>query len=72
MKSNLDDTYLLEHSPIDKLFLKYALPSVVTVLFFGLQNLVDGIIVGNYVGGRCFGRGEYHLAAIQPTDGYCH
>ena len=55
MKSNLDDTHLLEHSPIGKLFLKYALPNVVTVLFFGMQNLVDDIIIGNYVGADALG-----------------
>ncbi|RKZ35351.1 MAG: MATE family efflux transporter [Gammaproteobacteria bacterium] len=55
MKSNLDDKILLEESPIRRLFFKYAIPSVVTVLFFGFQNIIDGIIVGNYVGSDALG-----------------
>ena len=31
------------------------MPNVVTVLFFGMQNLVDDIIVGNYVGADALG-----------------
>ncbi|GIZ16521.1 MATE family efflux transporter [Capnocytophaga catalasegens] len=50
MKSNLDNRTLLEQSPIRTLFFKYALPSVITVLFFGFQNLVDGIVVGKALG----------------------
>ncbi|PSJ80702.1 MATE family efflux transporter [Neisseria iguanae] len=55
MKSNIENTQLLERSPISQLFLKYALPSLVTVLFFGLQNIVDGIVVGNYAGAEALG-----------------
>ena len=40
---------LLEKAPIATVFLKYALPSIITMCFFGLQNLVDGYVVGNYV-----------------------
>ncbi len=50
MKSNLDNKILLQKSPIRILFLKYAIPSLITVLFFGVQSIVDGIIVGNYIG----------------------
>ena len=39
---------LLEKAPIATVFLKYALPSIITMCFFGLQNLVDGYVVGNY------------------------
>ncbi|MDO4880075.1 MAG: MATE family efflux transporter [Capnocytophaga sp.] len=46
---------LLEKAPIAKVFLKYALPSIITMCFFGLQNLVDGIVVGNYIGEEALG-----------------
>ena len=39
---------LLGKAHIATVFLKYALPSIVTLCFFGLQNLVDGYVVGNY------------------------
>ncbi|GJH41538.1 hypothetical protein RCZ04_20880 [Capnocytophaga sp. HP1101] len=46
---------LLEKAPIPTVFLKYALPSIITMCFFGLQNLVDGIVVGNYIGANALG-----------------
>lgn len=55
MRSNLDHKHLLEHAPVSRLFFKYALPSVVTMLFFGLQSLVDGIVVGNHLGPDALG-----------------
>jgi putative MATE family efflux protein len=55
MKSNLDNKHLLELAPLSKVFLKYALPSIVTMVFFGVQSLVDGIIVGNHLGSDALG-----------------
>ncbi|WP_319561236.1 MATE family efflux transporter [Marispirochaeta sp.] len=55
MKSNLDNRYLLERGPISRVFLKYSLPSVVTMVFFGVQSLVDGIVVGNHLGSDALG-----------------
>lgn len=55
MKSTLDNKHLLEHGPVSRLFLKYALPSVVTMVFIGLQSLVDGIVVGNHLGPDALG-----------------
>ena len=55
MKSNLDNNYLLERGPISRVFLKYSLPSVVTMVFFGVQTLVDGVVVGNHLGPDALG-----------------
>ncbi|SMP39531.1 putative efflux protein, MATE family [Desulfonatronum zhilinae] len=55
MKSNLDDKHLLERAPVGRVFLKYSLPSVVTMVFFGVQTLVDGIVVGNHLGPDALG-----------------
>ncbi len=55
MKSNLDNKHLLEHAAVSRVFLKYALPSVVTMVFLGIQSLVDGIIVGNHLGPDALG-----------------
>lgn len=55
MKSNLDNKHLLEHAPVSRVFLKYALPSVVTMVFFGVQSLVDGVVVGNHLGPDALG-----------------
>lgn len=50
-QTNID----LENKPIRKLFLKYTLPAVISMLFVGLQTIVDGIIVGNYIGSDALG-----------------
>ncbi|WP_031388001.1 MATE family efflux transporter [Desulfonatronum thiodismutans] len=55
MKSNLDDKHLLEQAPVSRVFLKYSLPSVVTMVFFGVQTLVDGVVVGNHLGPDALG-----------------
>ena len=51
----MDRRELLEKTPIATVFLKYALPSIITMCFFGLQNLVDGYVVGNYVSEKALG-----------------
>ena len=51
----MDRCELLEKAPIATVFLKYALPSIITMCFFGLQNLVDGYVVGNYVSEKALG-----------------
>ena len=51
----MDRRELLEKAPIATVFLKYALPSIITMCFFGLQNLVDGYVVGNYVSEKALG-----------------
>lgn len=38
-----------------KVFLKFALPSIITMLFFGLQNLIDALIIGNFLGAKALG-----------------
>lgn len=55
MQSPLNNHSALVDAPIYRVFLKYALPSVVTMVFFGLQSLVDGIVVGNYLGSDALG-----------------
>ena len=51
----MDRRELLEKAPIATVFLKYALPSIITMCFFGLQNLVDGYVVGNYISEKALG-----------------
>lgn len=41
---------ILGKDPIHKLFLTYTLPSVAAMLFLGLNTIVDGLFVGNYIG----------------------
>lgn len=38
-----------------RLYQHYALPSIATMLFFGLQAVVDGYIAGNYIGAYALG-----------------
>ncbi len=55
MKSNLYNRNLLERGPISRVFLKYSLPSVITMVFFGVQTLVDGVVVGKHLGSDALG-----------------
>lgn len=41
---------ILTEYPIGKVIRHYALPSVMGLLFYGLQNVIDGIIVGRFIG----------------------
>lgn len=47
--------YILAEAPIKKVFTNYALPSVVSLLFVGIQTVIDGIVVGNFVGADALG-----------------
>lgn len=40
----------LRDGPIGPLFRKYAIPGVITLLFVGLQTIIDGIVLGNFAG----------------------
>lgn len=40
----------LRSGRIAPLFRKYAIPGVITLLFVGLQTIIDGIVLGNFVG----------------------
>lgn len=37
---------------VSKLFVKYALPGVIGLLFVGVQSIIDGIILGHFVGAK--------------------
>lgn len=40
----------LRDGAIGPLFRRYAIPGVVTLLFVGLQTIIDGVVLGNFVG----------------------
>ena len=46
----LNREQLLAGGAIPKLFVKYAVPGVAGLLFLGLQSVIDGIILGHFVG----------------------
>lgn len=56
MNQNIETTALssaeqrLRNGAIAPLFRKYAIPGVITLLFLGLQTIIDGIVLGNFVG----------------------
>lgn len=41
---------ILSSAPLGKTFTRYVLPSVAGLVFYGLQVIIDGLIVGNYIG----------------------
>ena len=40
----------LETEKLGKLFLKYTIPSIVGMIFVGVQGIIDGLFVGNIIG----------------------
>ena len=40
----------LETEKLGKLFLKYTIPSIVGMIFVGVQGIIDGLFVGNIMG----------------------
>lgn len=51
MNNNLSSAELrLRDGEIAPLFRKYAIPGVIALLFIGLQTVIDGIVLGNFVG----------------------
>lgn len=46
----LEREKLLLTGEIPRLFLKYALPGVAGLLFLGIQSVIDGIVLGRFVG----------------------
>ncbi len=40
----------LANAPIPKLFKKFAIPCVIGMLSIGIQSIIDGLIVGNFLG----------------------
>lgn len=49
-QTNFNAEQLLSTGKIGPLIARYAIPGAVGLVFFSLQSIVDGIIVGNYVG----------------------
>ena len=46
----LEREKLLLTGEIARLFMKYALPGVAGLLFLGIQSVIDGIVLGRFVG----------------------
>jgi Na+-driven multidrug efflux pump len=44
------ETSILGTESIGKLFLRYSVPTIVAMLFLGLNTIVDGLFVGRYIG----------------------
>lgn len=44
------ETELLGTAPINKLFIKYSIPSIISMIFFSIYIVIDGIFVGQVVG----------------------
>ena len=45
-----ENEWRLARGPVGSLLLRYALPGVIAMTFFALQSIVDGLIVGHWVG----------------------
>ena len=52
----LEREKLLLTGEIPRLFMKYALPGVAGLLFLGIQSVIDGIVLGRFVGANALAR----------------
>lgn len=50
MKKSLNSENILGHEKISKLFIKFSIPAIIAMLISGMQTVVDGIFIGNFVG----------------------
>ncbi len=44
------DNSILISEPIPKLFVQFAVPALIAMVVMGVQGIIDGIFVGNYIG----------------------
>ncbi|MDB1768669.1 hypothetical protein, partial [Eggerthella lenta] len=41
---------ILETEKISKLFIKFSIPAILSLTIAGIQTMVDGVFLGNFVG----------------------
>lgn len=46
----MEDNNILIEEKISKLFVKFAIPAIISMVLAGMQTIVDGIFVGNFIG----------------------
>lgn len=57
------DQKILETEKLLKLFIKFTIPSIIGMVFLGIQGIIDGLFVGNVIG-------ENALAAVNLVQPY--
>lgn len=56
---------ILGSEKISKLFIKYTIPAIVSMVIVGIQTIIDGIFLGNYVGPNA-------LASVNIVQPFMH
>ena len=57
------DQRILGTEKLSKLFIKFTIPSIIGMIFIGVQGIIDGLFVGNVIGGNA-------LAAVNLVQPY--
>ncbi|MCC3865206.1 MATE family efflux transporter [Terrisporobacter petrolearius] len=57
------DQKILKTEKLSKLFIKFTIPSIIGMVFLGIQGIIDGLFVGNVIG-------ENALAAVNIVQTY--
>lgn len=57
------DQTILGTQRLSKLFIKFTIPSIVGMIFIGIQGIIDGLFVGNIIG-------ENSLASVNLVQPY--
>lgn len=61
----------LHSGKLGKLFLKFAVPGVITLLFLGLQAIIDGAVIGNFVGANALASVSLTLPCYSFISAVC-
>lgn len=65
---NTQDSILLK-GKLPRIFLQFTLPAVVAMLISGIQGMVDGIFVGNYIGSNAMASVNIAIPYLQSIIG---
>ncbi|MGL4742126.1 MAG: MATE family efflux transporter [Sarcina sp.] len=77
MEGNLTDDILIKEEDnilgverISKLFLKFVIPAIIAMVISGMQTVVDGIFIGNFVGANAMASISMAAPFLQITIGF--
>ncbi|MGL5695245.1 MAG: MATE family efflux transporter, partial [Peptostreptococcaceae bacterium] len=58
----MEETNILGSERISKLFIKFSLPAIMAMVINGMQTIIDGIFLGNFVGANAMAS----VSLVQP------
>lgn len=62
---------ILETEKISKLFIKFSIPAILSLTIAGIQTMVDGVFLGNFVGTNAMASVNIAAPFMQLMIGVC-